>query len=599
MKKIELLSPAKDLATAITAIGCGADAVYIGGSGFSARQSASNDISEIKKLTQYAHQFYVKIYAAVNTLVFDNELAAVQELIESLYQANIDGIIIQDTGILKLKLPDIPIIASTQMDNSTPEHIKFLEDIGFSRVILARELNLKQIIEIRKQTSVELECFIHGALCVGQSGKCYMSHAIGSRSGNRGNCAQPCRNKYSLKDKSGNLLAKDRYLLSVKDLNLSSHINELIDAGITSFKIEGRLKNQAYVANITGYYRQILDNLNIKAASSGKVELNFEPNPNKTFNRGYTDYNLGKDNLGSIYTPKSIGEPIGKVANCTKDFFELSAGSAQLHNGDGICFFDSSGNLQGTFINRIEENKIYPQRIDLIRKGVFLYRNYDHIFTKLLAKTPWRRKISVKMELSETPDGISLKVIDEDNNIAIQEIAVEKQPANNLELAKQTTTKQLNKLGESIFQCKHIQYNLSKDYFFTAATINKLRRDAVNDLLKTRENNRIIEKSRFNNNKSTIYPKRFLDYTANILNQKAIDFYREHGSEITEMAAESGIDIAGRTLMRTKYCIRKQLGLCKNSVNNPAEPLFLQNEKADRFKVSFTCGNCGMIITTA
>ncbi len=598
LNTIELLAPGKDSASGIAAVRCGADAVYIGGGQFGARQAAGNSTADIKSLADYAHLYYAKVYAAVNTLLRDDELTSAQELIYSLYEAGIDGVIIQDMGLLKLDLPPLPLIASTQMHNNTAEKVKFLEDVGFSRVILARELTLDQIREIRRQTKIELECFIHGALCVGTSGQCYMSYAAGGRSGNRGQCAQPCRKLYNLSDESGEVLSEGSYLLSLKDLNLSQYLEQLIDAGITSFKIEGRLKNIPYVTNITGHYRGLLDAIlpakGLKAASSGKVKLGFTPDPAKTFNRGYTDYGITSKtiDMGSIKTPKSMGEPVGKVSKIGLNYFELDGGGIELHNADGICFFADGGELGGTVVNRVEGTRIYPQKMDFIIEGVEIFRNLDHQFTKLLETVPANRKIAIGSVLKETTDGIELTIRDEDGNEAAVKIQVDKEPAKNAEMARQNITKQLSKFGETIFECSDVQIETTQDYFFAVSLLNGLRRDAAEAMLKSREANRKRPQRLQPPCISAAYPQKELDYTGNVLNEKAMQFYLEHGVEKITPAAESGLDMRGRKVMTTKYCIRRQLGMCTGKDNS--SPLLLTDENGNRFKLIFNCGECGM-----
>ncbi len=600
LQKIELLAPGKDAGAGIAAVRCGADAVYIGGEQFGARQAAGNGTSDIKWLADYAHLYYAKVYAAVNTLLFDDELTAAQELIYSLYEAGVDGVIIQDMGLLKLDLPPLPLIASTQMHNDTADKVKFLEDMGFSRVILARELTIDQIREIRRQTTIELECFIHGALCVGTSGQCYMSYAMGGRSGNRGQCAQPCRKLYNLSDESGEALSENRYLLSLKDLNLSQHLERLIDAGITSFKIEGRLKNIPYVANITGHYRGLLDAIlpakGLKAASSGKVKLGFTPDPSKTFNRGYTDYGItgtGGD-MGSINTPKSMGEPVGRVSKVGLNYFELEDGGIELHNGDGVCFFEDGGELGGTVVNRAEGTRIYPQKMDFIIEGIELFRNHDHQFAKLLETAPAQRKVGISLVLKETPEGIELAARDEDGSEAAVSVQVNKEPAKNAELARQNIIKQLSKFGDTIFECTQVRIDMRQDYFFAVSVLNGLRRDAAAALLEARLAGRKVAQRPTPPCQSAVYPQKELEYTGNVLNEKAKEFFLEHGVEKITPAAESGLDMKGRKVMTTKYCLRKQLGICTGKDNS--SPLFLTDENGNRFKLIFRCGECGMDI---
>lgn len=596
-RKIELLAPARDAQTAIAAIKCGADAVYIGAERFGARQAAVNSIEDIKKVADFAHQFYAKIYVTLNILLFDGELAVAEKMIDQLYKAGADGLIIQDVGLLELDLPPIPLIASTQMDNSSLEKIKFLEDVGFERVILARELTLEQIKEIRKNTSLDLECFIHGALCVGASGQCYLSYALGGRSGNRGQCAQPCRRLYTLKDAKGNIIAKDRYLLSLKDLNLSAHLEELIDAGISTFKIEGRLKDTSYVANTVSFYRKKLDEIlarkNIAKSSSGKITLNFEPNLEKTFNRGFTNFNFAsrQDKIGSIDTPKSVGEFAGVVKKTEGSFFIIDS-KLDLHNGDGICFFDWQNKLSGTTINRVEGNKIYPQKMSEIRAGQKIYRNFDHHFDQILNSQPAERKASLTIKVQENANGLIISATDEDGNLAEIQIDGEKKIALKKEAAENTFRTQLTRLGNTIFECTELKIETQEMYFVPASQLNEARRQLIENLLKVREENRPRKKSSIKKN-NVPYPYKHLGFTGNVLNKKAELFYRRHGVETIEQGAESGLNLFGEKVMKTRYCLRRELNLCQV---HGAESLILQDEDGREYKAAFLCGNCGMEI---
>ncbi|MBI9017862.1 MAG: U32 family peptidase [Phycisphaerae bacterium] len=598
MQKIELLAPAQNSQSGITAIRCGADAVYIGAQKFGARQAASNSISEIQEVIEFAHQFYAKVYVVLNTLLYDSELAQAQNLIASLSQCDIDGLIVQDMALLEMDLPPVPLIASTQMHNCTVDKVKFLEDVGFSRVILARELSLDQIAEIRKHTSVELECFIHGALCVGYSGQCYMSYAQGGRSGNRGQCAQPCRKPYSLYQEDGTAIVQDRFLLSIKDMNLSEHLADLLDIGVNSFKIEGRLKNDAYVANVVGYYRELLDELlperNMTHASSGNVQLGFEPDPAKTFNRSFTNYNIDskKHKLGSIDTPKAMGEFVGVVSEIGQQYFMLDRDN-DLSNADGLCFFDSSKKLQGTVVNSVEGGKIFPQKMDYLTKGVEIFRNYNHKFISKLEGTPADRRINLKLRVYDTADGIALEAVDCDSNIAIVELKTQKEPARNGRSAQRNIVSQLTKMGNSIFTCSDIKNELQGDYFFAVSVLNQLRRDLVEQMLIVRQDNRPITQVEIKPN-NIPYPQKILDYHGNVLNAKARDFYIRHGVQEISPAAEAGMDFDDKIVMTTKYCIRHQLGLC--SVKGQNEPLILIDYECNKFKLEFNCKTCGMVI---
>jgi putative protease len=605
-RRIELLAPAKDAATAITAIQCGADAVYMGAQRFGAREAAYNTVESIKQAADFAHQYYAKVYVTLNTLLKDDELAPAEMMIGQLYKAGIDGLIIQDTGLLELDLPALPIIASTQMNNDTPEKVKFLQDVGFSRAILARELTLEQIRQIREATTIELECFIHGAMCVGASGQCYMSYAIGGRSGNRGQCAQPCRRIYSVKDQQGKIIARDRHLLSVKDLNLSEHLEELIDAGVDAFKIEGRLKDAAYVANIVSFYRRRLDEIiakkKFKRASSGTTQINFEPNPEKTFNRGFSDYGITgkKANLGSIDTPKSMGEFVGTVTETGNNYFVID-GEQELHNADGLCFFDRQKNLAGTVINRVEGRKIYPQKMLDINKGQKIYRNYDYEFYRKLTGEPAERNIGITIAMRESADGLILSGMDEDSNEATVEINGDKQPALKKEQAKQTIITQLNKLGNTILDCSEVRVETQDMYFLPMSRLNAAKRELAEKILEARETNRPRTAGHILKN-DVPYPQKTLDFRGNVLNKQAEAFYHRHGVETIAPAAESGLDLSGQMVMTTKYCLREELGLCegkwfdKLTTETKNESLILVDEDNREYEVNFRCGRCGMEI---
>jgi len=599
IERIELLAPAKDGETARAAILCGADAVYIGAERFSAREAAGNCLSTIQQVTDFAHQYYARVYVALNTLLCDDELSAAERMVHQLYDAGVDGLIVQDVGLLELDLPPLPLIASTQMHNATAERVKFWEEVGFSRVILARELTLDQIRQIRSQTHIELECFVHGALCVGASGQCYMSYTLGGRSGNRGQCAQPCRRLYSLKDQRGELIFKDRHLLSLKDMNRCDYLADLIDAGITSFKIEGRLKDVPYVANTVGFYRQKLDSIlsakNLHRSSSGSVRLNFQPNLEKTFNRGFTDYGLRgpSDSLGSIDTPKSVGECVGTVAGVEESCFSLD-GPHDLHNADGICFFDRQHRLDGTVVNRVEGQEVYPQKMQGIRTGLKIYRNFDYAFTRKLTSRAAERRIRLSMHLKENLQGLVLSGADEDGNEASVEIVGEKQPAQKKEAARQVICTQLTRLGNTIFECSDVQVQTQDVYFLPVSRLNAAKREFVDKLLAIREMNRPRSTGGVLKN-AAAFPEKHLTYTGNVLNAKARAFFQRHGVQSISPAAESGLDLSGQMIMTTKYCLRKELAMCPGpGSKSPAEPLILEDEDGRRFELHFRCDSCGM-----
>lgn len=601
MRSIELLAPARDFEAARAAVLCGADAVYIGASRFGAREAAGNDLDTLRRVIDLAHPYHVKVYAAVNTLLYDRELYEAAKLIHALYDAGIDGVIIQDAGLLEQDLPPVPIIASTQMDNDTPEKVRFLEQVGFSRVILARELSLRQIRQIRAATTAELECFVHGALCVGVSGKCLMSYAMGGRSGNRGQCAQPCRKAYTVFDMSGKTLVEDRYLLSLKDLNLSAHMEALIDAGVTSFKIEGRLKDAAYVANIVGFYRHVLDRIierkGLAKSSSGTVHLNFKPEPSKTFNRGFTEYAVGGKvaNAGAVDTPKSIGEPIGVVTKVQRDSFMLN-GDTELHSGDGICFLDVQKNLSGTTVNRVDGRRIWPQKMDSIREGLEIRRNFDYVFNKQLER-PAERRIALSLTLGETPQGIVLTGCDADGNSAAFELQTAKDLAQKPQQAASTIQTQLAKLGGTIFECRRVDVQTEQIYFFPVSVLNALKRGLVEKMIEVRKQNRPLLETKGIVRNEIPYPEKRLSYRGPVLNEKARAFFMRHGVENIEQAAESGMDLSDRLVMTTSYCLRKQLGICPASSEDAiAEPLLLEDAEGHILRAEFRCDKCGMEI---
>lgn len=605
VKNIELLAPAKDFETGKIAILAGADAVYIGGPRFSARAAAGNSWQEIEELVKFAHQYYVKIYLALNTIFFDEETLAVKESILKAYEIGVDAIIIQDMGIMEMDLPPIPIFASTQTHNYDSGQAQFLEKAGFSRVILARECSLEQIKKIRKETNVDLEVFVHGALCVSFSGRCYLSQFLCQKSANRGECIQACRLLFSLIDSEGKIIIKDRYLLSLKDFNLSSSLKDLLSLGITSFKIEGRLKSKIYVGNVVAKYRQELDKIieqsqgQYKKASSGKIFLSFEPDPEKTFNRGYTDYFLQgrQKNIVSLNSQKSLGKFIGKVKKTGKDYFILDR-EHNLRNGDGLCWFDPSINsghaLIGTSINEVEREKIYPNKWLFLKPGTEIYRNQDGAFEKKVQNGA-KRQVAVDFEIKETGKGFNVKATDEDGNAAEKEYIFEKKPAKNPEMAKNSWKQQFSKLGDTVFCANNFSFNFQQPYFVPLSILNDWRRGLMADLAEIRMKNypKISVKHEKTQNP---YPVKELDYSFNVSNKLAREFYQRHGAKVLEDSFEQQKDMAGKKLMTTKHCLRYFLGACpKKDSLKLKEPLALiyGNKK---FRLAFDCANCLMEI---
>ncbi len=599
--EFELLAPANNKETAVKAIKTGADAVYMGYSKYGARVHAGNSIEDIIETIEFAHQYRVKVYITINTILDDEELKRAEKLIWKLYKIKADGIIIQDMGLLECSLPPVKLCASTQCNNNTLEKIKFLEDAGINRVILPREITLNEIREIKAQTNIELECFIHGSLCVSYSGQCYMSRIIGGRSANRGECAQPCRKKYSLKDADGRYIIRNKYILSLKDLNLSNRLEELIEAGITSFKIEGRLKNESYVTNTTAYYRELTDkilkNYNLKRSSQGSSAYDFEADLSKTYNRGFTEFNIdGKiKESATVYYTSSAGEYIGIVRQAKKNYFTLN--SNILNNGDGICFFDKNAML-GTNINKTEGNIIYPAEIKGIKQGTKIYRNYNKNFETQLKNAVITRKIPLKLRIRETDSSYLFFLEDEEKNCVCHIELKKYEPARNQKKAEQTLKIQLEKCGNTIFSIENTDIKINKIPFIKVSRINEIRRILTCRMEKIRNKN-YKYKERLTPLNTVKYPQKELNYKSNIFNQKAEDFYKKCGCIIKERAleqqksAEKGMDI-----MTSKYCIRNQLNMCTKKINTKKykEPFVLTDEFNKEYLVEFDCKECVMKI---
>jgi putative protease len=604
ISKLELLAPAKDLESGKMAILAGADAVYIGGPNFGARSAAGNSWKDISTLVEFAHQYYVKVYLTLNTIFFNEETDDIKAAIWEAYEIGVDALIIQDMGALEMELPPMPIHASTQTNNYDVEQIKFLEKAGFSRVILARELSLNQITEIRRKTKVDLEFFVHGALCVSMSGQCYFSQALSGRSANRGKCQQACRLPFSLVDSAGTELIKDQYLLSPKDLNLINSLGELAEAGITSFKIEGRLKDAVYVTNVVAKYRAELDKIidasegKYERASSGESVATFIPDLAKTFNRGYTDYFLhGRHN--DIVAPenqKSLGKFIGKVKRVDHRYFTLD-GPFKLTNGDGLCWFNSRGQLNGTNVNLISEGKIYPNKWIPLKPGTLIYCNQDQTFEKEVSNGV-SRFISFEITVDETENGWLISAIDEDKNKVELNIDSEKIIAEKAEQAQNNWTQQLSKTGDTIFKVTDVKFKWQKPGFVPMSILNEWRRQLINLLIAKR-----LEKypREVANLKKTThpYPTKELDYSYNISNDLSKAFYARHKSVIKELAFELQTDVRGKKIMTTKHCLRYFMQACPRRAKKGAaplkEPLFLvYNGK--RYPIKFNCDDCEMEI---
>ena len=603
-KALELLAPAKNLEYGMAAINHGADAVYIGAEEFGARRAAGNSVEDIERLVKYAHQYHARVYTALNTILFDRELEAARRLIQRLWNAGVDALIIQDMGLLEMDLPPIPLFASTQVDNRTPEKVAFLEAAGFQRVILARELSLDDIRAIGRRTQVALEAFVHGALCVSYSGQCYMSCAMGGRSANRGACAQSCRLPWTLVDGEGKALCGEKYLLSLKDMDRSGHIPALADAGITSFKIEGRLKDISYVKNITAYYRQKLDGFMEGSpahcrASSGKVTYSFTPNPRRTFYRGGTDYFLsgkGKRDIHSMDTPKSMGEEMGRVTSVTRDHFSIQT-HGKIVNGDGLCFLGRRGKLLGLKVNRVDGKKILPANGKIladISKGVRIFRNHDHAFARALAGESARRCLGLDLIFDQSPTGFVLEGQDEDGNRARVTLDMEKISAKKPDAARVTLEKQLGKLGNTLFYLR--SFTLACDpYFIPTRALNQLRRDLVAALIPLRGSSHIRREQPPKPLDPTPYPSTHLDFRANVANERALEFYKKHGVKTLDTCFELDPSSKEGPVMTLRHCIRHALGRCPRDHGSSNWPptVFLENSRG-RFRMETDCKLCEM-----
>lgn len=599
-RKIELLAPAKNLECGIAAIDHGADAVYIGAPKFGARAAAVNSLEDIAALVEYAHLYNARIYVTVNTILKDEELQETEKMIWALFRAGVDALIVQDMGITGLNLPPIPLHASTQMDNRTVEKVRFLADAGFRQVVLARELSLREISKIHEACpDVPLEIFVHGALCVSYSGQCYVSQACFGRSANRGECAQFCRLPFSLVDAEGRVIVKDKHLLSLKDLNQSDELEALLDAGASSFKIEGRLKDVSYVKNVTAAYRRKLDAIFARRkeyvrASSGSCRYAFNPQLDKSFSRGFTHYYLHgrtKD-VFSFDTPKSLGEEMGTMKEARGNYLTV-AGLKSFNNGDGVCYIDEQGRLQGFRINRVEGNKLYPQEMPRIKPRTVLYRNFDQEFEKILARKSSERRIAVSVRLTDTPFGFALTLTDEDDNSVTLSLAREKEPARTPQ--EENLKTQLAKFGNTPFEAVRIDIDFAGNWFLPASVLADFRRQAVEKLISAR---RINYRRELFVLKPTAhaFPQSTLTYLGNVMNAQAVSFYAGHGVASIAPAFERA-SAEKAVLMFCKHCLRYSMGWCpvhQRERSPYREPYYLVSTDGKRFRLEFDCKNCQM-----
>ncbi len=602
---LELLAPAKNADFGIEAVKHGADAVYIGGPAFGARYGAGNDLADIKRLCDFAHRFHARVFVATNTILHDEELEGARQLAWQLYETGVDALIIQDMGLLEIDLPPIQLHASTQTDIRNPAKARFLQDAGFSQIVLAREMSIQEVKALAQETTLALEYFVHGALCVAYSGQCYISQAHSGRSANRGECSQACRLPYTLVDEKGKVISENQHLLSMKDNNQTDNLLSLVKAGVSSFKIEGRLKDLSYVKNITAHYRTLLDQIieqhpQYQRLSSGKSSLTFTPQPDKTFNRGYTDYfaNDRQDDIGAFDSPAFVGELIGTVSDIGDGFFTVDA-EKPFNNGDGVCFYDANGEVVGMRINRAAGKTLFPAQIpDALSEGASLFRNRDQAFERALEKESAERRITVQPVLSETENCFTLSLTDEDGfNIAVDLPKSEKigneiaqNPAQALEKLKEN----LGKFGNTMFVAHDIRLELSQAWFLPVSAINALRREATEKLeaLRTAKHQRPPRAVPAAD--PVPYPQDELSYLGNVFNAKARQFYEKHGVKLIEEAYEAGNEKGMVSLMITRHCLRYSFNLCPKEVKHlKPDPMTLINGN-EKLILKFDCKACEM-----
>ena len=593
MRQLELLAPAKNLECGMAAIDHGADAVYIGAQRFGARAAVGNSVDDIRSLCQYAHRFGAKVYVTVNTIVFDNELEDTRLLLQQLKDAEVDAVLVQDMGVMQMAQEiGLTVHASTQTDNRTPQKVRWLSSLGFARVVLARELSANEIADIHREVpETELEVFVHGALCVSYSGLCYASQHCFGRSANRGACAQFCRMKFDLLDADGEVLDRQRYFLSLKDMNQSEHLGELIEAGAVSFKIEGRLKDVTYVKNVTAAYSELLNDYirrhasAYERASKGHCSYTFKPDLRKTFNRGYTTYFLNgrQPNIASFDTPKAMGEFVGTVKELRGRSFNV-AGVASFSNGDGLCFVNDNRELEGFRVNRVEGNRLFPLKMpENLRPGLRLYRNNDQEMERLLAKSSAERKVPVKMSIRATHDGFSLRMNDVEACIVAEHQEAQKDPRENI-------NRQLTKLGGTPYECSEVDIPADFNFFIPSSLLADLRRQVV----ALQDSYR--QKPMFTPRKCATCDAQTYDfpYLYNVSNKQARRFYEQlnvSAGDAYEIRPQQG------PIMQCRHCLRYSLGFCvKNGGRRPEwkEPLLLRLGDGRTFRLEFDCKRCQM-----
>jgi putative protease len=622
--QLELLSPAKTAEIGREAILHGADAVYIGGPAFGARHNASNPLEDIASLVEFAHRYRSRIFVTMNTIMHDAELETARQQIWQLYDAGVDALIIQDMGLLELDLPPIQMHASTQCDIRTVEKAKFLSQVGFSQLVLARELTIEQIKAVRAQVDTPLEYFIHGALCVAFSGQCYISHADNGRSANRGDCSQACRLPYTLSDGQGRVVAFEKHLLSMKDNDQSRNLEALVDAGIRSFKIEGRYKDMGYVKNITAHYRLLLDEIlerrpELARASSGRTEVLFTPDIDKNFHRGHTDYFAQgrQQTIGAFDTPKYVGVELGTVARIGGDNFDLVT-NEPMANGDGLNYMlkRETVGIQANTVQKLGEDaegqrwRVFPNEpvssLAGLKVGTVISRNRDHQWESALNKKSSERKVRVDLVLAEQPDGLRLSIRDEDGIETVTGAAIALQPAQQAAQAESALRTNIAKFGNTMFEAGSVDLQLSQPWFVAASAINALRRDAIaaHEAARLAAWDRPERKAPVE--PPAVYPEQQLSYLANVYNDKARAFYHKHGVQLIDAAYEAHEEPGEVSLMITKHCLRFSFNLCPKQAKGVqgvqgqvrAEPMTLVSGN-ERYTLRFDCKPCEMHVVGA
>lgn len=595
-RHIELLSPARDYSAAIAAIDCGADAIYIGAGSFGARRGATNPTQDIARVVDYAHLFGVKVFVTLNTILYENELKRAEALARELIAVGVDALIVQDMAYREMDLP-IELHASTQVSNMTPEGAKFLEESGFARVILERALSLDEIRQIRRATTVDLECFVHGAICVGHSGRCYLSRSQSSRSGNRGECSQPCRLTYDLTTDRGRKIIEGKHLLSVKDFDLSERIGDLIDAGVVSFKIEGRLKDDNYIKNVVSYYRQKIDEALLSRpdcvrASQGRSEIEFTPDPKKSFSRDGGEYLFSgkRGGVASFLTPKAVGEYVGCVATTSKRDFKV-VGKVALNAGDGLCFIAGDG-IIGTNINRTEGNLVEPNRMEGIKAGMEVYRNYDHRFTQAVERSRIRRAIDSSCHLTLSEEEIVARYSDNDDNSVVVRREVRLEASKSADKMRSVAEEQMAKSGDSIFRVVSVEV-VGAEWFATAKLLAEVRREALSLLAALRYERNKPQPRILADDGTAQFPVKRLSAEYNVVNSLARRFYQRHGVEHIVDGLDLWSSTYGERVMESSYCLRREIGECLKQGSTLRDRLYIEHGR-HRYRLDFDCAKCRM-----